>query len=240
MKNIEAVSYMIIDNEDLKYIGITTNINRRLSQHNSANRFKNGIKDVIILREYESYNDAEIDEPLLIEKYDTYHNGLNKSINGKGNHLSPKFTTYGYKFTDKQRKNMRDSHWSRNPDIDKSWLNRKHSQETIDKISKNRKGIVGEAHCKLSLDTRLLIEKQYKEDTLNFDNEFISKHIKTSQIDKIDELDFEELVSKNGKPLKRIVLYKFYFAEKYNMTTKAMENICLGKFVKDRKAYERS
>lgn len=240
MKNIEAVSYMIIDNKDLKYIGITINIDRRVSQHIGANRFKNGIKDVIILREYESYSDAEMDEPLLIEKYDTYYNGLNKSINGKGNHLSPNFNTYGYKYTDEQRKNMRDNHWSKNPNIDKSWLNRKRTQKAIDNISKGRTGIVCEAHCKLSLDTRLLIEKQYKEDTLNFDNEFISRHIKTSQIDKIDELDFEELVLKNGKPLKRIVLYKHYFAEKYNMTTKAMENICLGKFVKDRKAYERS
>ena len=236
----KIVSYMLTDFNNLNYIGITIDFDRRLKQHEKTPRFKDGIKSHKILKEYTTYEEAQKEEPLLIESYDTYNNGLNKTIDGKGNHLCAAFTTLGYKYTEEQKQNMKDNHWSRNPSTDKSWLYQKHSNETKKKISKNRSGIVGLKHCKLSLDTRILIEKIYSEDLIEFNNDFIKNHIKTSQVDKLDTLKFEDLVSKNGKPLKKIVLYKFYFSQKYNISTKAIENICLGKYIKDEKAYERS
>lgn len=232
----EIVSYKLTREDGQEYIGITVNINARLSQHKKHPRFSElELVKYEILKTYDTYEEAQKDEPLLIEKYDTFYNGLNESIDGKGNHLSPNFNTHGYKFTEEQRNNMKRSHWSKNPDIDTSWLYRPCPEDIKQKISKSKKGQIGS--YKIDLDTKLLIEESYKNDTIQFSNDFIAKYVKVSQRDKLDELTFDELISPNGKPLNKLTLYAHYFAGIYNITDVASKNICLGKFIKDENAY---
>lgn len=238
MSNI--VSYMLTDINNKRYIGITLEFKRRLAAHKKTERFKDGIIKYEILKEYETYEEAELDEPLLIEKYDTFNNGLNLSINGKGNHLSGNFTTRNYKFTDSQRQNMKDSHWSKNPEIIPYWLEKTHTDETKQKISKNRKGIVSEKHCKLSLDTRLQMHNDYNENNIQFSTDFIKLYTKKTQQHLVHDSKITDLISKNGKPLTLLVLYKHHFAQKYNISAKQASNICMGKFIKDKNAYERT
>jgi len=45
-------------------------------------------------------------ESKYVEEYDTFFNGLNETISGKGNHRSERFTTYGYRFSEESRKKM--------------------------------------------------------------------------------------------------------------------------------------
>lgn len=46
-------------------------------------------------------------ERFYVKKYDTFHNGLNKTTNGQGDgNFSGTFTTRGYVFTEEQRKRM--------------------------------------------------------------------------------------------------------------------------------------
>lgn len=234
----EIVSYKLTREDGQEYIGITVNINARLSQHKKHPRFSElKLVKYEILKTYDTYEEAQKDEPYLIEKYDTFYNGLNESIDGKGNHLSPNFNTFGYKFTEEQRNNMKQSHWSRNPNIDKTWLHRACPEHVKEKISKTKKGQLGRGLYKLDLDTKLLIEDSYKNDTIQFSNDFIAKHVKVTQRDKLDKLDFSELVGRNGKPLNKLTLYAHYFADIYNVTTVAIKGICVGRFIKDESQY---
>lgn len=238
MSNI--VSYMLTDINNKRYIGITLDFKRRLLAHKKTERFKDGVNTYEILKEYTSYEEAELDEPLLIKKYDTFNNGLNLSINGKGNHLSGNFTTRNYKFTDSQRQNMKDSHWSKNPNIDTSWLYEKHTEESKANISKGRSGIVSEKHCKLTLDTRLQMHNDYNENNIQFSVDFIKLYTKKTQQHLVYDSKITDLISKNGKPLTLLVLYKHYFSQKYNISAVQAHNICMGKFIKDKNAYERT
>lgn len=232
----EIVSYKLTREDGQEYIGITVNINARLSQHKKHPRFSElKLVKYEILKTYDTYEEAQKDEPYLIEKYDTFYNGLNESIDGKGNHLSPNFNTYGYKFTEEQRNNMKRSHWSRKPGFIAEWQYRPHSEITKKRISEGRTGQV--VSYVLDLDTKLLIEDSYKNDTIQFSNDFIAKHVKVSQRDKLDKLDFSELVSPNGKPLNKLTLYAHYFADIYNVTTVAIKGICVGRFIKDESKY---
>lgn len=96
----EGVVYKITREDFKEYIGTSLNFKNRLFQHRISERFSEyGILDYEILYRGNYYNCLKL-EPYFIEKFDTFHSGLNNSIDGKGNHLSPNFTTLGYKYTD--------------------------------------------------------------------------------------------------------------------------------------------
>jgi hypothetical protein len=96
---------MITRSDGLSYIGITTNVNRRISEHRRSARFQAGIDTVKILAECESYDEAERLEESFITQYDTFRSGLNVTPHGKGKHgPEVKFNTLGYVYTESSRK----------------------------------------------------------------------------------------------------------------------------------------
>lgn len=101
------VVYKLTREDNLEYIGVATNFKNRLSCHRTSERFKNKkIVNYEILKEFDDYQDALNYESLMIEQYDTYNNGLNKTKDGSGNNYTEKFTTYGFKFSKKSRQKM--------------------------------------------------------------------------------------------------------------------------------------
>lgn len=104
-----AYVYKITRNDDLEYIGITTNLKVRINQHKRSARFSIGIKNVEILYE-DDYQYCEDAEEIYITIFDTYKNGLNTTSHGKGNHYdSSRFNTLGYVYSIESREKMRNA-----------------------------------------------------------------------------------------------------------------------------------
>lgn len=136
--------YIITRSDGKQYVG-TTNNNRlrvRMNSHKVSKAFKNYEFSYKILYETNNISECYEKEELSIKEYDTYNNGLNGSINGRGWNNSTKFTTLGYKFTEKSKKKMSDTRkglfasgaivsWNKGV----SW-----SDEVKDNFSKVRKG----------------------------------------------------------------------------------------------------
>lgn len=217
MKN---VVYLITRNDGMRYVGITCEFNRRIAAHRKSERFALGIQSIEILYESDSYEEIEELESFYIEKYDTYHNGLNESIDGKGNHLSTNFSTRGYKFTKEQKENMKKNHWSKK--MKNTWT--KHSEETRQKFSETRTGKYWRAR-KIPRDAALEIIKAYEEDTITFSQDFICKYVKKTDKDNVSRLPIEQLKSPNGKYLNKMKLYSEHFAEKYSVTKEAISQL---------------
>ena len=137
----KTIVYKLIREDNQIYIGITVNFKARLSAHKKSKRFSElKIKEYEILYECDTYEEAEILEEEMIKKYNSFYNGLNESINGKGNHLSKKFNTLGFKFSEDSKQKMKDNHWSKSG-IESYWTGKNHSEETKEKISKSKSGI---------------------------------------------------------------------------------------------------
>jgi predicted GIY-YIG superfamily endonuclease len=127
--------YKITRADNLEYIGITKNLNNRITYHQKSKRFSIGIKCYEILDEVESYHDAEILEEIRIKQYNTWKAGLNVTSDGKGLNGNCNFNTLNYKFRDESIKRMSESAKKRGP-------NNKgipHKQETKNKISMTKK-----------------------------------------------------------------------------------------------------
>jgi predicted GIY-YIG superfamily endonuclease len=220
MKN---VVYLITRNDNQQYVGITNQLNKRISAHKKTKRFEMGIKSVEILQECKTYEEAEKLEPLYIEKYDTFYNGLNESVNGKGNHLASNFTTKGYKFTEEQRQNMKDNHWSKK--MKNTWTKPGlHSEETRKKWSEKRKGVCWSSR-KISRDKALELIEWYNDDSIVFDDDFVRQFVKVTHKDKVGKIPLEELKSPNGKNLNRITLYSEYYSKMYGVTSAAIRRL---------------
>lgn len=210
---MENVIYLITRNDGKQYVGITCQFNRRMSAHKRTDRFKDEIKNIEILRECETYEEAERLEPDYIKKYNTFYDGLNKSIDGKGNHLAPNFNTKGYKFTEEQRENMRKNHWSKR--MKNTWTNPKnYSEETRNSLSKKRKG---KCWCprKIPREAALEFIHSYENDLIKFDSDFIKQFVKVTHKDQVGNLSLEELKTPNGKHLNKLKLYSEYFYKEY-------------------------
>lgn len=146
--------YKITRDDGKIYIGTTyeKGYKSRMWQHKNSNRFKEHTFQVEILEQNTSYRYIEEREEFYVKLYDSYNNGLNKSIDGKGNHMSTKFTTKGYKFSNESRRKMSKIHKGCTP-----WNKGKtgvYDKDTLEKMSKKRKGIKG--FCKL--DKKKVIE----------------------------------------------------------------------------------
>lgn len=214
--------YLITRKDGEQYIGITYNINKRVSAHKKTKRFGIGIEKVEILKECEKYEDAEILEPHYIEEYDTFYNGLNGSINGKGNHLSEKFTTKGFKFTEETREKMRENHWSKTGKYKP--IGKKHTEETKKTLSEIRKGKCWGPR-KIDRNDALMILENFRNDILEFDDEFVRRFVKKTDKERVGVVSLEHLKSSNGKFLNKMVLYSEYYSEIYGVTKQAIIGI---------------
>lgn len=94
------VVYKITRDDGQMYIGTTIQdrLKNRMSAHKNSKRFKNRNFKFEILEESNIKKYIDEREVYYINEFDTYENGLNNSVNGKGNHLSVNFTTLNYKY----------------------------------------------------------------------------------------------------------------------------------------------
>lgn len=224
-----AFVYMITRSDGLKYIGITTDVGRRLREHRKTKRFESGISSCEVLAECLTYSEAENLEEEFILAHNTYVNGLNMTRTGKGKSDTEKFNTYGHRYSDESRQKMSDRHWSKRGG--KSWnagVTGAFSEETKKKWSVIRSG---KCWGKRAVDptTAKEIQDAFEADSINFEPEFLKSLVKKSQASDIDNLQLDELISSNGRPLTKIAIYSYYFANKYNVTPAAIRNIITGK-----------
>lgn len=236
----KTIVYKLIREDNQIYIGITVNFKARLSAHKKSKRFSElKIKEYEILYECDTYEEAEILEEEMIKKYNSFYNGLNESINGKGNHLSKKFNTLGFKFSEDSKQKMKDNHWSKSG-IESYWTGKNHSEETKEKISKSKSGIYYHKR-KITIEQINEILNCYKNNIINFKNEkdLLLKLVKKSQYNLIENniFNLEDLIAKNGKPITKSVLCSNYFAIKFNVTPTAIREIIKndGKIAKNSK-----
>lgn len=220
----KTVVYKITRLDDKEYIGITTNLKKRLRQHEKSKRFLIGIKNVQILEECDDWKLAREYEEMYISKLNTYRNGLNETINGAGNHLSENFTTKGFKFSDETRKKMAKSFQKRVERDGPLNLHLFITKETYDKWSEKRKGKVWPPR-KIDTDLALQIYNMYENDLISFNNSFVKTIVKKSDISKVGVTNLYTLKSPNGKFLTKEKLYCKYFSMKYKVTESCIRRI---------------
>ncbi len=99
--------YLITRDDGQLYVGTTNskNIKSRMYGHKRSDKFIDHEFSYKILVESEDDKIHDLEE-FYIKKYNSFYDGLNESIDGKGNHLASNFTTKGYKFSDASRKKM--------------------------------------------------------------------------------------------------------------------------------------
>lgn len=155
---MEYLIYLITREDGQQYVGTTDtrNYKSRMRCHAITDRFKGYEFSTDIL---ESSEDIAVHdkEAFYIKVYDTFHNGLNSSIDGKGNHLAPSFTTRGYKFSDESKKKMSEAKKGKT-----AWNKGKtgiYSEETIKRWSESRKGRIHSS--KLSKEDVIEIRRFY-------------------------------------------------------------------------------
>lgn len=105
-----TVVYKLTRSDGLEYIGVAKNFKSRLWQHRKSKRFSElSIIKHEILKEFVNYEDALQFEKESIIRYDTYLNGLNKTIDGSGNHKFPSFTTRDRKLSEETKRKIREA-----------------------------------------------------------------------------------------------------------------------------------
>lgn len=212
--NNKTYVYKITRSDGLCYIGITVNCKARFKSHERSERFSIGIKDIEILEECDTYEKAEDLEEYYINKFDTFNNGLNLSINGKGNHLCESFTTKGFKFSEESKKKMSLSAKKRG--ISLAAVEALKSEEVRKKLSKKRKGISW-GNVKLTSEQINQIMYNFKNNLHPFDDEFISKYITKKDRHLIGKVPLEQLTALNGKPIKYHTLYAHFYSNLFGV-----------------------
>lgn len=160
------IVYLITRDDGKQYVGTSyiseksDGYSKRITAHRKTDRFKKHSINCRIL--YVSFDYKEIlrYEKEEIETRDTFYNGLNKSIDGSGNHNSPKFSTNGYKFSKDSRKRMSESAKKRCMEGRNPIVNRKITEDEKRRMSISKKGKV--TSFKLSRNTLMEIYELYK------------------------------------------------------------------------------
>lgn len=136
-----TIVYKVTRSDRLSYIGITNDLHKRLGQHRRTKRFSSHpILFVEILAEYQTREEALLNEACFIAEHQTFEKGLNETISGAGcGHGSPLFTTLGYKYSAKSRQKMREAWVERKKrgDVRRGFT---HSEETKRKMSLRKRG----------------------------------------------------------------------------------------------------
>jgi hypothetical protein len=217
-----AYVYKITREDDLVYVGITVNYKKRIMDHTRSERFSIGIKSSEILAECKTYEEAEELEEYYINIYDSFNYGLNKSKNGKGNHLSKKFSTKGFKFSEESRKKMSESAKARGMSF--SVMEASRSPKARKKMSETRKGRVW-GSVKINQAQINEIMNSFKSNNHPFDNDFITQNVAKLSKNLVGEVSIEKLPSPNGKKLNLIVLYAKYYAKKFGVNKNTIAGI---------------
>ena len=200
---MEWIVYKLTRSDEKIYIGKTSKkkLQKRLYDHKNSERFKGFEFSYEILFESDSHDEILKQEKLFVEKYNSFYEGLNNSIDGAGNHNSPNFTTLGLKFSEETREKIRQKALG-----NKRTLGFKHKKETKENWSKLRKGKVW---------SKKFEETVIKEIMLLFKN--------TPKT--------ESTISKNGKKLNYIRKFCNETANLYDMSPRTMYNILTGKTI---------
>lgn len=221
--------YLITRTDNTKYVGITLNMNKRLSEHRRSKRFESGVKEHIALSACDDYSEARKLEEYFITKYDTYNNGLNMTPNGGKLKDCEKFNTLGLKFSDETKSKMCENHWSKTGSYRQN--GRTLSKETKDKMSAGR---VGKFHGsrKVSKDEVIVIIESYKNNSIDFEDEFVKQFVKSSDKERVGSVGIKQLTTPNGKSLTLEKLYAEYYARLFGVTPNAIRGILNGKSTK--------
>jgi predicted GIY-YIG superfamily endonuclease len=205
---MKYIVYIITRDDNKKYVG-TTNIDRikkRMDAHKIDKRFVNHNFTYKIAFETDNINESYEMEEYFIKIYDTFYNGLNKSLNGRGWNKSKKFTTLGYKFSAESRKKMS---LSRKKGIKEGRIivSRPHTEETKKRLSKIRKGKQW-GPTKLSLEQVMEIRSLYN---------------------KNDNIPGVGVTQRNGVKMSYIQAFCKKYSPVYNVSVQTIKSIVLGK-----------
>jgi len=218
--------YKITRTDDQLYIGITENFKVRMYNHRISDRFSIGMKSVEILHECADRSLAEQLEEYYIKTLDTFHRGLNNSINGRGNHLSNKFTTLGRRTSDQtkakiSKANIGKAAWNKSVNYETV---RPDILETIRKVAKTRRGKACSRN-KLSVEDVDTLKSLY-DDITNMS--YITRQTLNSIVKKSQHTDIEEsisthtyydvLITKNGQRLNKQTIFAAHYSVEYGVT----------------------
>lgn len=196
--------YKITRSDGQLYIGTTNTdrINYRMCHHSYSKRFKNYTFEYEVIYKSDDVKEIYEKEEYYIQKYDTFYNGLNNSINGRGNHLCDRFTTLGYKHKEETKKKI-----SAKTKGKKAWnkgIGR--SESTKNKISKKHKGRVP--------PNRKLTEEEVRDMLRDYYNNMPEYH--------------NGIILKNGRESSYIHEFAKKYEEKYNVTIQCIKRIIKG------------
>jgi hypothetical protein len=138
MDNRTYIIYLITRDDGLRYVGTTDTkrLYHRMKHHAWSERFKHHSFEWELLA-WSEYQNIHKLERYYIHLYDTFKSGLNCSIDGKGNHLAPNFTTRGYSHKEETKKKIGEK--SKKARKARGY---KHKEATREHWSKIRKGKV--------------------------------------------------------------------------------------------------
>lgn len=218
-------TYIIVRDDGQKYVGVTNNIQRRKSTHKLDDRFKGREFEMSVVFESESRDAAELKETELIEKMNTFRNGLNRTKSGRGHgHNSPHFSTLGRVFSEESKEKMKMNHWSKTGKYNPK--GHRHSEEAKAKMSATRKG-KPKSNPKIPLEERHNMIEMWKAKSLEIGANKIQERVHPTQhqIATYENLMAGLLKKKNGGRFEVISMYAYHYAEKLNVTTSAIFNI---------------
>lgn len=210
---MKYIIYKITRDDGQLYIGTTyrEGFTRRMTAHKKTERFKDHTFDVDIVEESDDYDHIQRMEERYIEEYDSYHNGLNESSDGKGNHHAPTFTTKNYKFSDESRRKMSESAKKRIKRDGVPFKGCKHTKETKEALSKKRKGI------------RYSKTKLTEDDVI----QILDDHHNKPHIDGVG------LVMGNGRKMSYNQAFSKVYGQRYGVTAQCIRLVIEGKSWKD-------
>lgn len=193
------IVYKLTRDDGKMYIG-TTSRNRlrtRLTCHRKHKRFVGHTFEFEVLEESDT-KDVWLKESHYIAKFDTFHNGLNLTWSGRGqHHASPNFSTHGYVFSEESRRKMSVSAKRAIAEGRKRLWNKGvkncFSSEVVDKIRKGNRG--------KRVSRSLSIDQQ---------DEIINRYGET--------VDGVGVVQKNGRRLSYIRAFALKMAPLYGVT----------------------
>ena len=195
------VVYKITRSDGKLYVGTTIKdrLKNRISQHKGTKRFKDHTFTFEILEESTSKEYIDTKEEYYINQFDTYNSGLNESINGKGNHLAPNFTTFGYKYSEESKQKMSAS-----------------AKARVQRLGAPNKGL------KMSDDVRKHFSQIRKGKA--FRNPKVDYTSLRKEFDSIKHT-LTESVAKNGRPISIERKFAYLVHKKYGMSVNGIFNI---------------
>lgn len=218
------VVYKITRDDGQIYVGTTSRkrLNIRMSQHRRHKRFIGHEFSYEVIYESESYDDVQSAEERFIFEFNSFNCGLNETIDGSGNHMSPDFTTRGYVYSVESRKRMSDNHWSKSGKY-QPWNKGKKNcfnDEVLKSMSEKRKGVRPKGTVKLNEED---VRKMRSDFSDQIDLGVLTQSTRNGKPQKVGD------VMANGRTLTYENAFCKEYAAKYNVTRQAIYNIITGR-----------